>query len=78
MAKMFKKEDELFNQRTKVQKTIKDIENAITNKQRESFVWEKKYTESKEIIATIEANGHPIDKQFERIQRALAKTLTKR
>ena len=45
---------------------------------KEKVLCGKKYTESKEIIATIETNGHPIDKQFERIQRALAKTLTRR
>lgn len=41
MAKMFKKEDELFNQRTKTQRTIKELEHAIANKQRESIMWEK-------------------------------------
>lgn len=78
IGKMFKKEDELLSLRSKIQKFLKEMELAISNKQKEVHVWEKKYAEGKEILATIEAVGHPMDKQYERIQRALAKTLATR
>lgn len=78
IGKMFKKEDTLLSQKNAILKALKEMELSISNKQKEVYVWEKKYAEGKEILANIEAVGHPMDKQYERIQRALAKTLATR
>jgi len=78
IGKMFKKEDVLLSQKNTILKSLKEMELSISNKEKEVYVWEKKYAEGKEILANIEAVGHPMDKQYERIQRALAKTLTTR
>lgn len=78
IVKMFKKEDDIIAEKNRLQKYIKEIENAVENKKKEIYVWEKKYEESSEMLAKVETNGHPMDKQYERIQRALAKTLATR
>lgn len=78
IGKLFKKEDEVLNQKNKLQRGVKEIEQVISNKQKDIYIWEKKYAEIEALLASIEANGHPIDRQYERIQRALAKTLAKR
>lgn len=78
IGKLFKKEDDILNQKSKIQRSIKEIEQAISNKQKDIYVWDKKYAEGEAIISSIESSGHPIDKQYERIQRALAKTLATR
>jgi len=78
IARLFKKEDKLLSERTKCQKAIDEIELKIANKQKDIDIWEKKYAENQEILAAFEAKGHPMDKQYERIQRALAKTLASR
>jgi len=78
IAKMFKKEDKLLSEKSKLQKTLDEIDLKIANKQKDIDIWEKKYAENQEILTAIEARGHPMDKQYERIQRALAKTLASR
>ena len=78
IGKMYKKEDALFSERTKSQKFLKEMELSIANKEKEIYIWEKKYVEGRELLSTIETVGHPMDKQYERIQRALAKTLATR
>lgn len=78
IGKMFKKEDVLLSQKNAILKFLREMDLSISNKEKEVYVWEKKYAEGKEILANIEAVGHPMDKQYERIQRALAKTLTMR
>ncbi|MDD3325124.1 MAG: hypothetical protein PHN38_08425 [Sulfurospirillaceae bacterium] len=78
LAKIYKKEDEAISEKTKLLKSLKDAEMALENKKKEIYVWEKKYAENKGLLAVAEKSGHPIDKQYERIQRALAKTLTAR
>jgi len=75
MSKLFKKEDTLLSEKTKRRKSYDEIHTRFFNKQKEIDTWEKKYAESKELLASIEAKGHPMDKQYERIKRALAKTL---
>lgn len=78
IGKMFKKEDVLLSQKNTILKLLREMDLSISNKEKEVYVWEKKYTEGKEILANIETVGHPMDKQYERIQRALAKTLATR
>ncbi len=78
MAKMFKKEDKLITEKTKLQKTFDEINMKISNKQKDIDTWEKKYAENQDVLAAFESKGHPMDKQYERIQRALAKTLASR
>ena len=78
MAKLFKKEDMLLSEKNKLRKTLDELTMRFSNKQKEIDIWDKKYTESKELLVSMEAKGHPIDKQYERIKRALAKTLASR
>lgn len=78
LAKLFKKEDGFLKEKISLRRTFDEMEAKLSNKQKEIDLWEKKYTEGKEILSSIEANGHPMDKQYERIQRALAKTLASR
>lgn len=78
VAHLFKNEDLFINQKSKIQKTIKELERALANKQKEIYVWEKKLAESESALAILESHGHPIDAQYEKIQRALAKTLSQR
>lgn len=78
LGKLFKKEDECLSERSKARKSIEELELKIINKQKEIGVWEKKYAEGKDFLASVEAHGHPMDKQYERIRRALAKTLATR
>lgn len=78
MTRLFKKEDKLLGQKNKLQKSLEKIDLSIANKQKEVDLWEKKYTENVEFLTLAEAKEHPIDKQYERILRALAKTLATR
>lgn len=78
LGKLFKKEDALVGEKNTLRRTMDEIENKLSNKQKEIDTWEKKYSENKEFLASIEAHGYPIDKQYDRILRALAKTLTSR
>lgn len=78
IAKLFKKEDNFFSDKNKLKRSLDEMALKIANKQKEIDVWEKKYDEGKAQLSSLEANGHPIDKQYERIQRALAKTLASR
>ncbi|MDD2383448.1 MAG: hypothetical protein PHN18_04610 [Sulfurospirillaceae bacterium] len=78
IAKLFKKEDSYLIEKNKLKKSLEEMVLRIANKQKDIDIWEKKYDEGKALLEAIEANGHPIDKQYERIQRALAKTLASR
>ena len=78
MSKLFKKEDMLLSEKNKVRKSLDEVTMRFANKQKEIDMWEKKYAESKELLVSLETKGHPIDKQYERIKRALAKTLASR
>lgn len=78
LAKLFKKEDDLITEKNAIKRLIDDWDTKISNKQKEIDIWERKYIESKELLANIEKTGHPTDKQYESIKKALAKTLAKR
>ncbi|WP_263831981.1 hypothetical protein [Sulfurospirillum oryzae] len=78
MVRIFKKEDTLLTQKNKLLKTLEEIDIRIANKQKEIDIWEKKYAENQNFLSTAEAKEHPMDKQYERILRALAKTLANR
>jgi hypothetical protein len=78
ITRLFKKEDKLLGQKNKLQKSLEKIDLSLANKQKEIDFWTKKYAESVEFLTAAEAKEHPIDKQYERILRALAKTLATR
>lgn len=78
MSRLFKKEDTLLSEKNKLRKSLDELTMRFSNKQKEIDMWDKKYTESKNLLVSIEEKGHPIDKQYERIKRALAKTLASR
>ncbi|WP_333804878.1 coiled-coil domain-containing protein [Sulfurospirillum sp.] len=78
IAQLFRKEDSLVKQKAKLHKLSKELELALSNKQKEINTWEKKFIEAQNSLTTLESHGHPIDAQYERIQRALAKTLSQR
>lgn len=78
ITKLFKKEDSYLIEKNISKKLIEELNLKIANKQKDIDIWEKKYDEGKALLKTIESTGHPIDKQYERIQRALAKTLASR
>jgi hypothetical protein len=78
IVKLLKKEDEMITQRNIYKKNMEECDLKISNKQKDIDIWERKYTEGKELLATIEKVGHPTDKQYDSIKKALAKTLVKR
>ena len=78
IAKLFKKEDSFLNEKTKTRKNSEEMQMRLSNKNKEIEMWEKRYAEAKAFVETSEKNTHPLDKQYERIQRALAKTLASR
>ncbi|WP_263833495.1 hypothetical protein [Sulfurospirillum oryzae] len=78
VAQLFRKEDSLIKRKVTLHRSAKEIELALSNKQKEIYVWEKKLTDAEKSLANLESQGHPIDAQYERIQRALAKTLSQR
>lgn len=78
MTKLFKKEDTLLNEKTKVRRNCDEIDLRLSNKNKEIDMWVKRYNEAKTFVETSEKSTHPLDKQYERIQRALAKTLASR
>jgi len=78
IAQLYRKEESLLKQKAKVHKSSKELELTLSNKQKEIYVWEKKLADAEKSLANLEAQGHPIDAQYERIQRALAKTLSQR
>lgn len=78
LAQLYRKEDVILNQRTKCQKSLKELDLALANKQKEIYVWERRAGETEKSLVVLESQGHPIDGQYERIRRALAKTLSKR
>lgn len=78
ITQLFRKEDSLIKQKAKLHKSTKELELALSKKQKEIYVWEKKLSEAEKSLANLESQGHPIDAQYERIQRALAKTLSQR
>ena len=78
IAQLYRKEDSLIKQKAKLHKSSKELELTLSNKQKEIYVWEKKLADAEKSLAHLESQGHPIDAQYERIQRALAKTLSQR
>ncbi|MBN1839346.1 MAG: hypothetical protein JW802_04815 [Campylobacterales bacterium] len=78
IAKLFKKEDSFLSEKTKTRKNSEETQMRLSNKNKEIEMWEKRYAEAKAFVETSEKNTHPLDKQYERIQRALAKTLASR
>lgn len=78
MVKLFKKEDRFLSEKTKLQRGVEEINLKIANKQKDIDIWEKKYAENQQVLSVYESQTHPMDKQYERIQRALAKTLVSR
>ncbi len=78
MAKLFKKEDTFLSEKNKTRKSAEESEMRLSNKNKEIDLWEKRYAEAKAFVESSEKNTHPLDKQYERIQRALAKTLASR
>jgi len=78
MAQLYRKEDSILNQRTRHQKALKELDLALANKQKEIYVWERRFGETEKSLVILESQGHPIDGQYERIRRALAKTLSQR
>jgi len=78
VAQLYRKEDSILSQRSKLQKLRKELELALANKQKEIYVWERRAAETEKSLVALESQGHPIDGQYERIRRALAKTLAQR
>lgn len=78
MTKLFKKEDKLLFEKNRIQRVFDEIEHKIANKQKDIDIWEKKYAENQAILAAFEAKEHPMDKQYNRIKKAFAKSLTAR
>lgn len=78
LGKLLKKEDLLLSEKTNLRKNFEEGEAKLSNKQKEIDTWEKKFALNKKNLVALETNGHPIDKQYQRIQRALAKTLASR
>lgn len=78
ISKLYRQEDEFLTNKKDIEREIKEVDLKISNKQKDIGIWEKKLKESEKILATIEKKGHPIDKQYERIKKALAKTLARR
>lgn len=78
LGKLLKKEDALLSEKTVIRHGFEEGEAKLSNKQKEIDTWEKKFAQNKENLMALEINGHPIDKQYFRIQRALAKTLASR
>jgi hypothetical protein len=78
VAQLYRKEESLLNQKTKLQKSRKELELTLSNKQKEIYVWERRFSETEKSLVILESQGHPIDGQYERIRRALAKTLSQR
>lgn len=78
LAKILKKEDDCYTQKHQIEKEIEAIETRISNKQKEIDIWQKKYQEGKDLLKNIQKSGHPTDKLYDNIKKALAKTLAKR
>lgn len=78
LGKLLKKEDVFLSEKTALRRGLEEGEAKLSNKQKEIDTWEKKFIQNNESLAAIETSGHPIDKQYLRIQRALAKTLASR
>lgn len=78
LVKVLKKEDDLLTKRHQIEKDIQAVEAQINNKQKDIDMWTRKYKEGKEILNNIQKSGHPTDKLYDNIKKALAKTLAKR
>lgn len=78
MAQLYRKEDHLLNDRNHLQKHIRELEMARANKQKSIYVNERRLSDTQTAITSLESQGHPIDNQYARICRALAKTLSQR
>ncbi len=78
ISKLLKEEDLSLSEKRSVDKEIKDFDIKIKNKQKDMDNWYKMQKESEESLKKMEKKSDPIDKQYERIKRALAKTLARR
>lgn len=78
IGKLYKKDDLLVGEKVATRRMLDEHENRLSNKQKEIDLWERKYNENKQALSVLEASSHPMDKQYERIKRALAKTLASR
>lgn len=78
IVKLFKKEDLLLSQKSLQKKKIDELHLKIDNKQKDITTWQKKYSDDKNLLEMIKKKGHPTDKLYKRIKKALAKTLAKR
>ena len=78
ISKLLKDEDRYLKDRKMVEKEIRDWEIKIKNKHKDIDIWTRTQKEAEESLKKIELKGHPVDEQYERIKRALAKTLARR
>lgn len=78
IAKILKKEDDIFTEKNAIKREIENLETRVANKQKDIDIWSRKYQEGKELLKNIEKTGHPTDKVYDNIKKALAKTLAKR
>jgi hypothetical protein len=78
LVKVLKKEDDLLTKRHQIDKDIEALEGQINNKQKDIDIWKKKYEEGKKLLKNIQKSGHPTDKLYDNIKKALAKTLARR
>ena len=78
VSKLFKNEDKLLDEKKIIEHEIRDIDIKFLNKKKDFDIWVKKYNENEKVLKNIEQKGHPIDKQYENLKEALAKTLARR
>jgi len=78
IAKLYRKDDDLLKVKKEILREIKDLELKIANKKRDVVMWEKRVKDSQKNLQNTQQTELPIDKQFERIKKALAKTLARR
>ena len=78
IRKLLKKEDDLFGQKKSTKKEYEDLEIKVSNRQKNIDLKIKKYNEEKNLVNDIEKKGPPADKLYNKIKKALAKTLVKR
>jgi hypothetical protein len=78
IRKLLKKEDDLLSQKNSTKKEYEDLEIIVSNRQKNIDIKIKKYHEEKCMVEDIEKKGHPADKLYNKIKKALAKTLVKR
>jgi hypothetical protein len=75
---LYRKEDALLHEKNHLQKRVRELELSLANKQKSIYVNERRLSDTQNAVASLESQGHPIDGQYTRICRALAKTLSQR